>query len=577
MTQPRFEIRRVLYADPRFVRSEAHDHLLDCEVMLEQPGPAVCGEVGTKDGTRFLREARMLARIQHERVVRLREVTEIGGIPTLVLDPPRGLVLTEILATEGRLPPDRVVLLACDLAAGAQAVHAAGQVHRGIAPENIFVDAQGHAALTGFTFAKLFDRRAGRSSIDHGAANAGRRADAGLPTYSAPEQRAGSRSDHRADVFALGCVLYLAVTGQDAHGEMIAENAPSPRQLAPECPRPLDALIRRCIALSPRARFNNMIEVGDAATATAAPPEPSRRLLVTGVALGALVAIGTLVATQLPNVFGSGVQRGRPVVEASPTVDLHYQSKYVKSWALVIGCGYQGNGQGLRELPNAENDAGAVADTLEAIGFEVHRCIGPKATRRHIEDDLNIWLTQAGDDDRVLIYFAGHGEQHLDGSLCLLPSDAGSVTTRSDWLPFASIRPILRNPKGPKHALVVLDCCHADAANQRGLEAGIEGTECQPLNYQDTVTLRSRARWILTAAMSNELAADGRESHSPFTQGLLDALAPVRRGKAVSLFDVYRQIGAAIEECKATQRAWLRDVEGSNTRAEFLFLPKQDA
>lgn len=156
MSEPRFVIRAELRRDPRFVRREAFDRQLECEVMLESPGAALAPDLNTTHGAKIRREAKMLARISHPNVVRLREVTELDRLPTLVLDTPRGQPLDELLKQEERLTAEQVIRIGCDLAQAAQAVHAEGVVHRGIAPENVFVEpGTWNAQLSGFTFAKL--------------------------------------------------------------------------------------------------------------------------------------------------------------------------------------------------------------------------------------------------------------------------------------------------------------------------------------------------------------------------------------------------------------------------------------
>lgn len=584
----RFEIREVLRNDPRFLRRAAFDTTLRCDAMLEQPGPSLRTHQPSDADDRFLREAQSLAGIEHENVVRLREVCTVDGVPTLVLALPDGPSLADRLAS-GPLAPEEVRRIGLDLAAAAGAAHKKGVVHRGIAPENIYVAANGRAKLTGFTFAKLANAHLGATSIQHVKRKDGSQAKVSLPTYSAPEQLSGQRADARADLFAIGCVLYLALTGKEAFSLDSSEMAPptAPHKVVPGCPQDLSSAILKCLAYSPRERFANADELIAALTPKQKDERPRHRFALPLTI--AVAALAIVLALRLGGPEEAPTWRGRPVVEPPQQEQARYEPKYTKSWAIVIGCNYQGNQHGHRELHNAENDAVAFGQRLKALEFETpvllagERDGSKPATERAIREALNVQSKAWGPDDRLVLYFAGHGELHpQDGkTFCLLPADAGSTTDLEHWINLAEAwQPYLAGPRSPKHILVVLDCCHAGAATRssRALSFGVTPDGEIPANYRARRSIERRARWILTSTMEDELSADGdkKATHSPFTSTLLEQLDRAVRGEPVGMFDLFAAANKAIDQGRLRQRPLLAPVRGEESRAEFWLVPPKD-
>jgi serine/threonine-protein kinase len=187
--------------------------------------------------------------------------------------------LASLLASTGRLSPEQTLMVVAGPASALAATHDAGLAHHDIKPDNIlfvdkplFVDVQGHmlaAKLGDFGTAKLRSSLAPRhSSFDW----------MGTPGFMAPEQvePAGvtslQRVDHRADIFSLGCVLYLCLTGRlpyPAHGadeyihavKLSPRPIPTTRELQSEIPRELDEVVLSCIALDRNQRINSMGEL----------------------------------------------------------------------------------------------------------------------------------------------------------------------------------------------------------------------------------------------------------------------------------------------------------------------------
>ena len=249
----------------------------------------ICG-LGEIDGARFEREAAVLARLEHPGVVRYIEHGRLaGGDAYLVMEWLDGEDLRERLGRAG-LSMNETLELGRRVAGALAAVHELGLVHRDVKPGNVF--------LTG--------RRAEEAKIiDFGLARAEAPAVGvtqtglvvGTPSYMAPEQARGQRDlDGRADVFALGCVLFKCLTGRppfEGHSvlsvltKVLLEDPPRLRDLRPEVPPALDDLLARMLAKDPAGRPASGAAVAEAlaaigplgAAGEAAEPAPPSRTL----------------------------------------------------------------------------------------------------------------------------------------------------------------------------------------------------------------------------------------------------------------------------------------------------------
>ncbi|MCW5837008.1 MAG: serine/threonine protein kinase, partial [Labilithrix sp.] len=175
---------------------------------------------------RFLREARAASAVKHPNVVELREVQEgEGGAPFLVMELLRGETLGRRLKREGALPAAETAAILLPVFDAVEAAHAAGIVHRDLKPENIFLARDGgdggervRVCVLDFGIAKRVEKLA--APVAAGAAETTAAAETtgamlGTPYYMAPEQALGERDiDGRADVWALGVILYECLSGR---------------------------------------------------------------------------------------------------------------------------------------------------------------------------------------------------------------------------------------------------------------------------------------------------------------------------------------------------------------------------
>jgi predicted Ser/Thr protein kinase len=203
---------------------------------------------------RFAREARSLAAVSSEHVVRIHEAGEEAGEVYLVMDLVEGESLDRALA-RGRLPVVRALELVAALARGVAALHAAGIIHRDLKPENVLVRHDGAPVIVdlGLAVAPETDERLTRSG-----------AVMGTPLFMAPEQLLGKPVTSAADVYALGLLTFALATGESATGpfesfpELVAqvalEDRPRPSSVDPDLPAALDDLSARLLARAPEQR-----------------------------------------------------------------------------------------------------------------------------------------------------------------------------------------------------------------------------------------------------------------------------------------------------------------------------------
>jgi eukaryotic-like serine/threonine-protein kinase len=212
---------------------------------------------------RFLREARSSAKVRHDNVVPVYAVEE-QPLPYLVMEFVPGETLQQRCDRIGPLEAPEVLRIGRQIAEGLAAAHATGLIHRDVKPANVLIEVgpPEHVKLTDFGMARAAD--------DASLSQSGMVA--GTPMYMAPEQAQGARLDHRADLFSLGSVLYLMCTGRPpfrastalAVLKRVAEDEPRPiREVIPEVPEWLCAIVAKLHAKDPAARFQTAREVAD--------------------------------------------------------------------------------------------------------------------------------------------------------------------------------------------------------------------------------------------------------------------------------------------------------------------------
>ncbi len=239
---------------------------------------------------RFAEESRIAASIEHPNVVPIYAAGGEDGIPFIAMRYVSGSDLGRRLAREGRLEPAAAAALIAQVGNGLDAIHAAGLVHRDVKPANVLLSEAGggddHAYITDFGVAR-------NVATESGLTQTGRFV--GTLDYVAPEQISGGAVDARADVYALGCLLFKLLTGDVPYprdGEAarlyahLNDPPPAPSLHAAAVPMALDDVAIRAMSKVPGDRYPSAGDLGRAAIAalSGATPELPERTVATGAA-----------------------------------------------------------------------------------------------------------------------------------------------------------------------------------------------------------------------------------------------------------------------------------------------------
>lgn len=209
---------------------------------------------------RFRQELILARQVSHRNVVRIHDIGQDGERTFLTMDYVPGRSLRRSLEEEGRFGLDKALDIARQLAAALAAAHREGVVHRDLKPANVLLDAAGRAYVTDFGIARSRD---GRGLTATGSV-------VGTPDYLAPEQAKGEPVDHRADLYALGLVLFEMLTGvlpfsAETLDELLAQRITgrprSLRQAGVEAPRHVEVTLARCLERDPRRRYASADEL----------------------------------------------------------------------------------------------------------------------------------------------------------------------------------------------------------------------------------------------------------------------------------------------------------------------------
>jgi ABC-type oligopeptide transport system substrate-binding subunit/predicted Ser/Thr protein kinase len=250
--QNRYRLDAVLGQGGMGVVYRAHDTLLGRAVAVKVVSKTT---LGTEGRARLMHEAQAAAQLNHPNIVSIYDAGESEGLPFIVMEWVKGDNLDDRRPTE----LDQIVSYARHICAALQHAHAQGFVHRDLKPENVLIARDGTAKLTDFGLARSMASRI----TDEGTI-------VGSVFYLAPELALGQEYDGRADLYALGVMLYelttgrlpfagddpVAVISQHLHAPVVA-----PRARNAEIPPALDALIVRLLSKSPQDRPSSAAEV----------------------------------------------------------------------------------------------------------------------------------------------------------------------------------------------------------------------------------------------------------------------------------------------------------------------------
>lgn len=251
---PRYEIRQRLGEGATAIVYGAWDRELRRPVALKVLKEA--SQWSELARQRFHREARTAAGLSHPNVVTVYDAGEAGGRPYLVMEWVEGRLLSD--AFQEKNPEPRGLLLLLEkVCRGVAAAHAKGIVHRDLKPTNILITTSGEPKVGDFGLAHLLE--SSTQLTQTGAL-------LGTPLYMSPEQVEGHSKEitPRTDVYALGAILYEALTGrpphsgetlQEVYNKIVHEEPPAPRTLRPDLSGDLETMVLKSLGKNPRERY----------------------------------------------------------------------------------------------------------------------------------------------------------------------------------------------------------------------------------------------------------------------------------------------------------------------------------
>jgi serine/threonine protein kinase/tetratricopeptide (TPR) repeat protein len=249
-------------------------------IKLIKPPQDGSGMSAAEARTRFQREARAMANVEHPNVVRVYAFGETNGQSFLVMEHVNGETLAQRIRRAGPLPVPEAVELIGQVVDGLEAASERGIVHRDVKPSNILLDKKGRPHVADFGLA-----RSSISAADSSLTQSGHLV--GTPQYVSPEQARGRKVDFRGDIYSLGLVFYETLTGKRAFGgstpiEVIDQHLHQPLPPLgaerPDAPAALAALIEWMTRKDPDQRPASYFVLRDALDAIETPPSAAENL-----------------------------------------------------------------------------------------------------------------------------------------------------------------------------------------------------------------------------------------------------------------------------------------------------------
>ena len=258
----RYEIREILGRGGMGIVMKGFDPALGRNSAIKVLAPELASNAAARQ--RFFREAKSAAAVIHDHVVPIQTVDEWSGLPYLLMPVVEGCSLQQHVGQDrGPLTLSEILRIGVQTAAGLDAAHAQGLVHRDVKPANILLE-------NGVERVMISDFGLARAADDANITRS--QVIAGTPQYMSPEQACGGDIDCRSDLFSLGSVLYFmccghapfrANTTMGVLHRIVNDNPRSIRQLNPDIPDWLQAIIEGLLEKDPAKRFQSAGEVSD--------------------------------------------------------------------------------------------------------------------------------------------------------------------------------------------------------------------------------------------------------------------------------------------------------------------------
>jgi putative nucleotidyltransferase with HDIG domain len=253
----RYEIQRSLGTGGMGVVYKARDRVLDEVVAVKVLRPEFALEPDM--ARRFQSEIKLARKVTHKNVCRIHEYGQEGDLAYISMELVSGTDLREVVRVQGGLLPEGAFDVALEIAAGLQAIHEVGIVHRDLKTQNIMIDSRGIVRLLDFGIAK-----------EGGTQRTATGMIIGTPEYMSPEQAKGDRVDQRSDVYSLGIVIFELFTGRvpfsgdNPMATLYKQVHEAPPLEDGSLPAPVVPVLRKALAKQREERYGSVREMAEA-------------------------------------------------------------------------------------------------------------------------------------------------------------------------------------------------------------------------------------------------------------------------------------------------------------------------
>lgn len=308
---------------------KAYDRLIGRPVALKTIPLEVAESERAALVDRLKAEARTAGILDHPNIVTVFDVGEEAGLFYFTMQLVDGRTLAEIRDAKELLPLDKLFVYADEICSAMAFAHKGGVIHRDLKPSNLMVTSNGNIKVMDFGIAKLGDSGLTKAGMV-----------LGTPSYLAPEQAAGRRIDHRADIFSLGAVLYEMFTGEKAFAgesttaiiyKVMNDDPIPPRAIEPSLPPRLDAVIKKALAKDPVQRYQSCDELREAL----------RNVRGTGQASAAAAGSGTAYAVRT-QAQPAAVMSTQPIAVQPSAAPAKSMGMWIGAFAAVLVLGVGG-------------------------------------------------------------------------------------------------------------------------------------------------------------------------------------------------------------------------------------------
>ena len=258
---PRYKIESVIGEGGMGKVYKAQDSDLDRTVALKLVRQELANDPSSMQ--RFKQELLLASRISHRNILRIHDLGDVGGVKFISMAYVEGTDLHDVLTKGGRLPVERVVNIAKQLASALDAAHSEGVVHRDLKPRNVLIDHTDHVYVSDFGLAKSLEGEAATMMTRAGEV-------LGTPRYMSPEQAESKPADHRSDIYSFGVILYEMATGDAPFGgnstlqvmyQHVTQKPKDPKLANPALPDYLAQIILKCLEKDPALRYQQAQEI----------------------------------------------------------------------------------------------------------------------------------------------------------------------------------------------------------------------------------------------------------------------------------------------------------------------------